>query len=69
MGGVTREQLAAAHQPDLGIQGDDGVDFKQAWADPQPGHVFCLLEAASAEAVQLIHERPGIGRMRCPRLR
>lgn len=59
MKGVTEEGLAAAHQADLDIQSDEQVDFKQAWADPETGWVFCLSEAPSAEAVQRIHERAG----------
>jgi Nickel responsive protein SCO4226-like len=59
MVGVTPEALAAAHQADLDIQADEGVDFKQAWADPKTGHVFCLSEAPNAEAVRRIHERAG----------
>ncbi len=59
MVGVTPEALAAAHQADLDIQADEGVDFKQAWADPKTGHVFCLSEAPSPEAVRRIHERAG----------
>ena len=59
MVGVTPEALDAAHQADVEIQDDEGVDFKQAWADPKSGHVFCLSEGPSAEAVQRIHERAG----------
>jgi hypothetical protein len=59
MVGVTAEQLLEAHQADLAIQDDEGVNFKQAWADPKTGHVFCLSEAPSAEALQKIHERAG----------
>jgi hypothetical protein len=59
MAGVTAEALAAAHQADLDIQGDEGVVFHQAWADPTSGHVFCLSDGPSAEAVQRIHERAG----------
>lgn len=59
MVGVTPEALHAAHQADLDIQGDESVDFQRAWADPVSGHVFCLSEAPSAEAVQRIHERAG----------
>jgi hypothetical protein len=59
MVGVTADQLHEAHQADLAIQGEEGVDFKQAWADPATGHVFCLSEAPSAEALQRIHERAG----------
>ncbi|MEO7236198.1 MAG: SCO4226 family nickel-binding protein [Lapillicoccus sp.] len=59
MVGVTPEQLRAAHQADLDLQGEEGVDFQHAWADPLTGHVFCLSEAPSAEAVQRVHERAG----------
>ena len=59
MVGVTAEQLLEAHRADLAIQDEEGVDFKQAWADPKTGHVFCLSEAPTAEAVQKIHQRAG----------
>lgn len=59
MKGVTAEALHEAHNADLAIQGDEDVNFKQAWADPESGMVFCLSEAPSAEAVQRIHERAG----------
>lgn len=59
MAGVTTEGLLEAHNADLAIQGEEGVDFKHAWADPESGMVFCLSEAPSAEAVQRIHERAG----------
>ena len=35
------------------------MNFKQAWADPESGDVFCLSEAPSADAVRRIHERTG----------
>jgi hypothetical protein len=59
MEGITSEALAAAHQADLDIQADEGVNFKQAWADPASGKVFCLSDAPSADAVKRIHERAG----------
>ena len=59
MKGITKEDLLAAHNADLAIQGDEDVNFKSAWADPESGHVYCLSEAPSAEAVQRIHERAG----------
>ena len=59
MRGVTAEALFEAHQADLAIQGEESVDFKQAWADPVTGHVFCLSEGPDREAVQRIHERAG----------
>ena len=59
MKGVTADQLRAAHQADLDIQDEEGVDFQRAWADPESGMVFCLAEAPSADAVRRIHERTG----------
>jgi hypothetical protein len=59
MVGVTAEQLLEAHQADVAIQGEEGVNFKQAWGDPKTGHVFCLSEAPDAEAVKRIHDRTG----------
>jgi Nickel responsive protein SCO4226-like len=59
MQGITPEGLQEAHQADLDIQDDEGVDFKQAWADPESGLVWCISEAPNAEAVRKIHERTG----------
>jgi len=59
MKGVTRDQLLDAHRKDLEIEGTEGVHFIKAWADPKSGHVFCLSEAPSKEAVRKIHTRAG----------
>lgn len=59
MSGLTAEALSEAHAADLAIQADEGVNFKQAWADPESGYIYCLSEGPSAEAVQRIHERAG----------
>jgi hypothetical protein len=59
MTGITPEALKAAHQADLDIQGEEGVDFQSAWGDPESGMVWCVSEAPSAEAVRKIHARTG----------
>jgi hypothetical protein len=59
MQGITKDLLKEAHDADLAIQDEENVDFKQAWADPSSGMVFCLSEAPSKEAVMIIHERAG----------
>ena len=59
MKGITADQLAAAHRADLAIEAKEGVHFKQAWADPDAGVVYCLSEAPSADAVRRIHEQTG----------
>jgi hypothetical protein len=59
MHGITPEQLQEAHNADLAIQQEEGVDFVKAWADPESGKVWCLAEGPSADAVRRIHERAG----------
>ena len=59
MKGITPEALKEAHDADLAIQDEEGVNFKQAWGDPESGMVFCLSEGPSAEAVKKIHDRTG----------
>jgi hypothetical protein len=59
MTGINADALKAAHDADLAIQGDEGVVFKQAWADPASGDVYCLSDAPSAEAIQRVHQRAG----------
>ena len=59
MNGITPEALMEAHQADLDIQDEEGVNFKHAWADPTSGMVFCLSDAPDADAVKRIHERAG----------
>jgi hypothetical protein len=48
MVGITAEALKEAHNADLAIQDDEKVVFKQAWADPENGVVYCLSEAQCA---------------------
>ena len=57
--GVTAEQLQAAHDRDLAIEGEEGVHFERAWLDPENGKVFCLATGPSREAVMRVHERAG----------
>lgn len=59
MVGITADDLKAAHEADLAAQGEEGVVFKQAWADPESGLVYCLSEGPSADAVRRVHERTG----------
>ncbi|MFH8384014.1 SCO4226 family nickel-binding protein [Kitasatospora sp. NPDC018058] len=59
MKGITAEQLKAAHAADLAIEGEEGVHFEHAWADPDSGTVYCLSEAPTKEAVLRVHDRTG----------
>jgi hypothetical protein len=46
---ITPEALNEAHQADLATQGNEGVDFKHAWAGPGVSMVSCLSDAPSAK--------------------
>ena len=59
MKGITHEQLAAEHSKDLAIQGQFGVRFEQAWADPETGDVICISEGPDKQAVQRAHAQAG----------
>ena len=59
MTGLTEEELLAAHQRDQAIEGEEGVCFLKAWADPASGKVFCLSEGPNKEAVLRVHKRAG----------
>ena len=57
--GITQEQLKEAHHKDQVIEGEQGVHFIRAWADPKSGKAFCLSEAPDKESVLRTHERAG----------
>ena len=54
-GGITLENVAAAHQKDLAVQDRHGVTYERYWVDETTGRVFCLATAPSAEAAATVH--------------
>jgi hypothetical protein len=54
-GGVTVDDVAKAHQEDLKVQENHGVNYKQYWVDEAHGKIFCLVEAPDAEAANTVH--------------
>ena len=53
--GLTAEAVAGAHQQDLAVQDQYGVDYRQYWFDETSGKVFCLVEAPDADAAARVH--------------
>jgi len=53
--GVKAEDVAKAHQEDLKIQDDHGVDYRSYWVDEANGKIFCLVDAPDAEAANTVH--------------
>ena len=57
--GVSQRDVEGAHQKDLAIEAGEGVHFRQWWADPASGKVFCLAEGPNKESVLRVHEKAG----------
>ena len=53
--GVKAEDVAGAHEADVRVQGQYGVDYKQYWVDEEAGKVFCLVDAPNADAAHAVH--------------
>ena len=55
--GVKAEDVAKAHEEDLKVQGEHGVDYKSYWVDEANGKIFCLVDAPDAEAANTVHRQ------------
>jgi Protein of unknown function (DUF4242) len=53
--GLTADAVAGAHQRDLEVQGQYGVNYRQYWFDENSGKVFCLVEAPDADSAARVH--------------
>jgi hypothetical protein len=53
--GLTAQAVAGAHQRDLEVQAQHGVNYLRYWFDEGSGKVFCLVEAPSKEAAEAVH--------------
>jgi hypothetical protein len=54
-GGVSADDVAAAHRKDLDTQGKYGVSYINYWVNEEAGKIFCLVEAASADDARAVH--------------
>lgn len=53
--GLTTEAVAGAHQRDLEVGQQQGVNYLKYWFNQADGTVFCLIEAPSKEAAEAVH--------------
>lgn len=53
--GLTEDAVAGAHQKDLEIQHEHGVNYKRYWFNEAEGTIFCLVEAPNKEAAHRVH--------------
>lgn len=54
-GGVAASDVAGAHEKDLEVQGQHGVNYLRYWVDEQAGKIFCLVDAPDAETAARVH--------------
>ena len=54
-GGVSATDVAGAHQKDVEVQANHGVNYLRYWVDEGAGKIFCLVEAPNAEAAHTVH--------------
>lgn len=56
LGDVTEDDIKAAHQQDLAIQDQYGVQFLTFWFNSPDGQSFCLVDAPTKEAAITVHK-------------
>jgi class 3 adenylate cyclase len=56
LGDVTEEDIKHAHEQDLAIQGNYGVQFLTFWFNSPDGQAFCLVDAPSKDAAIAVHK-------------
>lgn len=56
LGNATPEDIKAAHERDLEIQEDYGVQFLTYWFNSPDGHAFCLVDAPSERLAVDVHK-------------
>ena len=54
-GGVTAEDVAKAHLADVETQYRYGVQYLRYWVDEREGKIFCLVDAPTADAANVVH--------------
>ena len=54
-GGVSATDVAGAHQKDVEVQANHGVNYLRYWVDEGAGKIFCLVEAPNPEAAHSVH--------------
>jgi len=52
---VSAADVANAHQKDIEVQAQYGVDYRQYWVDEQDGKIFCLVDAPDAQTAARVH--------------
>lgn len=55
--GVTAEDIAKAHERDIGIQDKYGVNYFKYWLNKEKGKAYCMCTAPNADAANMVHRQ------------
>ena len=53
--GTTAADVAGAHEQDVKVGRERGVDYRSYWIDEASGKVWCLVDAPDEEAAIAVH--------------
>ena len=53
--GVKATDVVAAHEADVRVQAEYGVDYRHYWVDEENSKVFCLVDAPDRETANRVH--------------
>ncbi len=53
--GVKAEDVVGAHEADLRVQEQYGVNYMHYWVNEEEGKVFCLVDAPDKESAARVH--------------
>ena len=53
--GVKAGDVVGAHEADLRIQDQYGVNYRHYWVDEEGGKVFCLVDAPDRDTAARVH--------------
>jgi hypothetical protein len=53
--GVKAADVVGAHEADVKVQSQYGVNYKHYWVDEEAGKVFCLVDAPDRETANRVH--------------
>ena len=53
--GVTADAVAGAHEADVRVQDEYGVNYRHYWVDEEAGKVFCLVDAPDRASATRVH--------------
>ncbi len=56
LGDVTEQDIKGAHERDLAVQDQHGVQFLTYWFNSPDGQAFCLVDAPTKEAAIAVHK-------------